>query len=110
MSKFTLLKLGIFILVALVLLLVLTQFLSVNQSEITLNTYFGALEGHLGRMFVISFLVGGVFGYLAAFVPSVFDFLKIKRLNKQLQVQKKRLEAFERQQTSMVAHADLPGE
>lgn len=110
MSKFTLLKLGFYILLAMVFLLVLTQFLSVNQSQVALNTYFGALEGRLGRLFVISFLVGCVFGYLAAFVPSIFDFLKIKRLNKQLQVQKKRLDELEKQQTAMLAHADIPGE
>lgn len=111
MSKFTLLKLVLYIILSLALILVLIQFLSVNQSLVILHTYFGALEGEsLGSLLVISFLIGGVLGYVAAFVPSLFDLFKIKRLKSQLKTQKNRLDELERQQSAMLAHADLPGE
>ena len=111
MSKIMLFKMAVYGVATLVLGLVIMQFLSVNQEVVSVETYFGPLSGlSIGRLLVLAFAIGGVTGFLMAFVPGLIDVVRVKRLRSQLNVQKHRVHELEKKEKAMLAHVDLPGE
>ena len=85
------------------------QFINVNPQLVEVQTMFGPIKGFsIGAMLMSVFVLGGIIGFMVAFVPSIFDLVKIRQLRAQLKSERNRVQELKKQQSTMAAHADLP--
>lgn len=110
MGKLIFLKRLFIVLFLVVVTLLLVPFIGNNQEVVNINTYFGVWSNSAGVILVSTFIVGGLTGFIAAFLPSMLDMARCKRIMLQLEKAQKRVADLEKKQTMMTAHVDIPGE